>query len=148
MSDTTRDDELAIRALIERYADAVNRRDDADWAALWTGDGVWEVFGTAIEGRDAVVAAWSGAMQTFSFVFHVVHSAVIDVAGEGARGRWTVSEQLVDAAGKPGILLALYHDEYRREAGVWKIARRRLEPLYQGPPDLSGPLPGAGGGTP
>jgi hypothetical protein len=54
-----------------------------------------------------------------------------------------VSEQLVNTQGQPGLLLALYHDEYRREAGAWKIARRRLQPLYQGPPDLSGPLPPA-----
>lgn len=140
MSDA-REDELAIRGLIERYADAVNRRDAADWADLWTGDGVWEVFGSEIAGRDAVVGAWSGAMKSFSFVFHVVHSAVIDVEGESARGRWTVSEQLIDSAGTPGVLLALYHDEYRRESGAWKIARRRLQPVYQGPPDLSGPLP-------
>lgn len=136
MADTLHD-ELAIRALIERYADAVNRRDAADFTALWTGDGVWEVFGTEIQGRDAVAGAWRGAMQGFAFVFHVAHSAVIDVRGDEASGRWSVSEQLVDAKGEPGILLALYHDTYRREDG-WKIARRRLEPLYQGPPDLTG----------
>lgn len=138
MSDSKLADELAIRGLIERYADSVNRRDATDWAALWTEDGVWEVFGTEIAGRDAVVGAWSGAMKTFSFVFHVAHSAVIEVEGDGARGRWTVSEQLIGADGTPGILLTLYHDEYRREAGEWKIARRRLQPMYQGPPDLSG----------
>jgi hypothetical protein len=33
--------------------------------------------------------------------------------------------------------------DYRREAGAWKIARRRLQPLYQGAADLSGPLPPA-----
>lgn len=133
--------ELAVRALIERYADAVNRRDVEDWGALWTEDGVWEVFGTPIRGRDAVVTAWSAAMQRFSFVFHLVHSAVIEVDGDAARGRWTISEQLVDANGAPAVLLALYHDEYRREAGEWRIARRRLEPKYQGPPDLSGARP-------
>lgn len=138
MSDSKREDELAIRGLIERYADAVNRRDAADWAALWTEDGVWEVFGTEITGRDAVVGAWSGAMQGFSFVFHLAHSAVIEVEGDTASGRWTVSEQLMDAAGTPSVLLALYHDRYRRESGEWKIERRRLQPMYQGPPDLSG----------
>ena len=143
MGDSHLQDELAIRGLIERYADSVNRRDAGDWADLWTADGVWEVFGTEIEGRDAVVGAWSAAMKGFSFVFHVVHSAVIEVEGDGARGRWTVSEQLVDAQGQPGMLLALYHDEYRREDGAWKILRRKLQPMYQGPPDLSGPLPGA-----
>jgi uncharacterized protein (TIGR02246 family) len=141
MAESTREDELAIRDLIERYADAVNRRDASDWGALWTHDGVWEVFGGAIAGRDAVVATWSGAMQGFPFVFHLAHSAVIEVAGDAARGRWTISEQLVDAAGRAQTLLALYHDEYRREPGGWRIARRRLEPKYQGPLDLSGPRP-------
>ena len=135
----TREDELAIRALIERYADAVNRRDADDWAGLWSEDGVWEMFGHRIAGRQAVVDAWQGAMRGFPFVFHVVHSAVIEVQGDHARGRWTVSEQLVDARGAPALLLALYHDEYRCESGAWRIAGRRLEPLYQGPPDLSAP---------
>lgn len=143
MSDGTREDELAIRALIERYADAVNRRYAEDFSALWSDDGVWEVFGQRITGRDALVAAWTAAMRSFAFVFHVAHSAVIQVEGDGARGRWTISEQLVDLRGAPGLLLALYHDEYRRESGAWRIAERRLQPLYQGPPDLSGPLPDA-----
>lgn len=143
MGADVRADELAIRGLIERYADAVNRGDAADWAALWSDDGVWELFGRRIAGRQAVASAFEGAMGGFAFVFHLVHSAVIDVDGDAARGRWTISEQLVDASGRPGMLLALYHDEYRRDRGEWRIARRRLEPLYQGPPDLSGPLPDA-----
>ncbi len=143
MSATHLHDELSVRALIERYADSVNRRDARDWAALWTEDGVWELFGGEIAGREAVVAAWRAAMEGIPFVFHVPHSAVIEVDGDRATGRWTVSEQLVDAQGQPAVLLALYHDEYRREAGAWKIARRRLQPLYQGPADLSGPRPPA-----
>jgi hypothetical protein len=63
---------------------------------------------------------------------------VIETEGDAASGRWTVSERLVDAKGRAALLLALYHDTYRREAGGWRIARRRLEPLYQGPLDLSG----------
>lgn len=142
MVDAASQDERAIRALIERYADAVNRRAAADWAALWSADGVWQVFGTAIRGREAVVAAWSGAMARFRLVFHVAHGAVIEVDGDGARGRWTISEQLVDGEGRASLLLALYHDAYRREDGAWRIVERRLEPLYQGPPDLSaGPGP-------
>ena len=49
----------------------------------------------------------------------------------------------MDAKGEPGILLALYHDSYRREDGAWKIERRRLQPMYQGPPDLSADPVGA-----
>jgi uncharacterized protein (TIGR02246 family) len=141
MADFVRENELAIRELVERYADAVNRRDAADWAALWTADGVWEVFGAPIAGREAVVNAWRQAMNGFPFVFHLVHPAVIEVVGNSAREGWTISEQLVDTNGRPVLLLALYHDDYRRESGAWRIARWRLEPKYQGPPDLAGPRP-------
>jgi ketosteroid isomerase-like protein len=131
-------DERAIERLLARYADAVNRRDAETWASLWTEDGVWQAFGTAFEGRDRVVATWKGAMQGFRFVFHVVHSGLIEVRGDEAHGRWSISEQLQTAAGEPAILLALYHDDYRREPDGWRFARRELEVRYQGPPDLSG----------
>ena len=148
MADAVREDEQAIRALVERYADAVNRRDAGDWSALWAEDGVWEAFGRRIAGRDAVVAAWTAAMGAFDLVFHVAHGAVIDVLGDQARARWTVSERLRDTAGRPGLLLALYHDQYRREAGAWRFTHRRLQPIYQGPQDLSGPLPNPSPGEP
>jgi len=137
-SEASYSDEHAIHALVARYADAVNRRDADDWAALWTEDGVWEIFGQAISGCDAVVKVWTTAMQGFRFVFHVVHSSVIEVDGDTATARFTVSEQLQSANGEPGLMLALYHDRFRRESGAWRIAHRKLQVLYQGPPDLSG----------
>ena len=139
-------DEHAIHALVARYADAVNRRDASAWAALWTEDGVWEAFGRTLEGRDAVTQAWSAVLQGLRLIFHVVHSGVIEVDGDTARARFTVSEQLQTAGGQPALLLGLYHDRFRRESGEWRITRRRLQVLYQGPPDLSAqpvPLPPA-----
>jgi hypothetical protein len=35
-------------------------------------------------------------------------------------------------------MIALYHDVYRRTPEGWRFASRRLEVVYQGPPDLSG----------
>jgi ketosteroid isomerase-like protein len=135
---TKLEDERAIEALIARYADAVNRRAAEDWEALWTRDGVWSAFGQSFEGRDAVVGTWKAAMQGFRLVFHVIHSGVIELDGDNAHGRWSISEQLQSTNGTPGTLLALYHDDYRREREGWRFARRELEVLYQGPPDLSG----------
>jgi len=131
-------DERAIEALVARYADAVNRRDADDWSALWSPDGVWLAFGRRVEGRDAVVAAWSAAMRGFRLVFHALHGGVIELAGDDARGRFAVSEQLQSADGSPALLLALYRDAYRREPQGWRFACRELEVLYHGPPDLSG----------
>ncbi len=137
---STQEDEQALRDLVHAYADAVNRRDVDAWRELWTEDGVWEAFGSVFEGRDQVVATWQGAMQGFALVFHVSHHGQLDVDGDRATGRWTVSEQLKGQDGTPGLLLALYHDEYRREDGRWRFARRRLDARYHGPPDLSGAL--------
>ena len=131
-------DERAIERLIARYADAVNRRDAKDWAALWTEDGVWKAFGHDFVGREQVLATWQGAMKSFRFVFHVIHSGVVEVQGDVAHGRWTISEQLQTASGDAAVLLALYHDDYRREPDGWRFARRELDVRYQGPPDLSG----------
>lgn len=141
MSNSHLADEHAIEALVARYADAVNRRDADDWAALWCADGVWRAFGRSFEGRDAVVATWQAAMQGFRLVFHVIHSGVIEVGNDAARGRFCISEQLQTTDGTPGLLLALYHDDYRREPGGWRFARRELEVLYQGPPDLTAEPP-------
>lgn len=131
-------DERAIEALLARYADAVNRRDADAWSGLWSADGVWLAFGRRFEGREAVVASWSAAMRGFRLVFHTVHAGVIELAGDEASGRFAVSEQLQSSDGTPALLLALYHDAYRREAPGWRFARRELEVLYHGPPDLSG----------
>ena len=131
------EDELAIRSLVARYADAVNRGDAHAWGENWAEDGVWEIFGNPIQGRDAVVAAWSGAMAGFEFVVHLVHSGLVEVGDGSATGRWVLSELGRTTSGERMLLAALYHDAYRREPAGWRFASRRLEVLYQGPPDLT-----------
>ena len=36
-------DEYAIRQLVEKYADAVNRVDKEDWASTWCEDSEWDL---------------------------------------------------------------------------------------------------------
>ena len=43
MSDQSREDELAIRSLLERYCEGVNQRDAAVWGSTWAEDAVWEL---------------------------------------------------------------------------------------------------------
>ena len=129
-------DELEIRSLVARYADAVNTRDEAAWAATWAADGVWELMGRAFEGRDAVVATWRGAMSTFEFVFQQVHSGFVELDGDAATGRWAMTELGRTAAGEPTLLLARYADEYVRGSEGWRFARRALSVVYHGAPTL------------
>lgn len=130
---------VEIRQLVERYADAVQRIDADDWADCWAPDGVWDLGGRAIEGRDAVVGFWKQVMPTFPFVVQVVHSGVItSVDGDRATGRWYLSEYMHRADGAAAHGIGCYRDEYVRIGGEWKFARRRYDLLYSGPPDLSG----------
>ena len=56
-------DELAIRDLISRYADAVNRYDGSDWSATWAEDARWYFLDAVHEGRATILELWSSVMQ-------------------------------------------------------------------------------------
>jgi len=130
-------DELEIRSLVARYADAVNTSDEAAWGATWSSDGVWELMGHSFAGRDVVVTTWRGAMATFEFVFQEVHSGFIELDGDSAIGRWAMTEIGRTSAGDPMLMLARYEDDYVRAAEGWRFARRSLQVVYRGAPDLS-----------
>ena len=113
----------AIADLVHRYADAVVHRDEAQWAATWSDDATWELGrGRRVEGRDAIVALWSGAMDGFNAVVQNV-----------LNGTTELDEQA-------GILLAYYDDTYVRTDSGWCFASRELIVQYAGPPDLSAPF--------
>ena len=142
MSDARIADELAIRNLVARYADAVAAKDRETWAATWAPDGEWNLMGRAAEGRESIVELWLKLIEGFSLVMQVATNGVIDVAGDRATGRWTVNEYGWTTAGGGVVTLGLYRDTYARVDGAWLFARRRFDLLYSGPPDLSGsPLP-------
>ena len=123
-----------LRELVERYADAVTDRDEAAWAATWTDDARWDLGGGEVVGRDAVVAAWRGAMARLDVVVQTVQHGVTSIDGDEATGRWTIQEVLRRAGNDaPELLLGRYHDTYRRQPDGWRIARRRLEVLLAAP---------------
>lgn len=149
-------DELAIRALVARYADAVNRVSAEDWGATWTAEGEWRLLGQVVRGREALVNFWQAAMGTFRWVFQLVHSGEVQfpaeaggaAAGQGgrARARWYLSEVGETGGGERVFTVGVYHDDLLLTPHGWRFAIRRFAPLYQGPPDLTGrnfPFPGA-----
>lgn len=143
MSDTTAD-ELAIRNLVARYADAVGRRDEKAWAETWTEDGEWHVLGQPAQGRDKVVALWNQLMGGLPFVVQLPSGGIIEIDGDHGRGRWYITEHGRMADGTGMMNIGHYRDDYRRVDGAWYFARRRFDALYMGPPDLSAeprPLP-------
>jgi hypothetical protein len=133
-------DDLAIRDLVHRYADAVVHRDVVRWSACWARAGRWDLGRVSAEGRDEIAALWRRAMGNMTAVVQLVHNGTVQATDDGDRasGRWYVDERFARTDGVVGILLAHYDDEYVRDAdGEWHFASRVLQIHYTGAPDLS-----------
>lgn len=126
-------DELEIRALVHRYADAASRRDAAGVANTFTVDGEWhaEALGRH-SGRDAMVSFFAAMLGDWNAFIQGLLSGLVamDAAdADRARGRWFVQETGQRGDGTNLSVAGVYHDEYARDAGRWRIARRRYDPL-------------------
>ena len=132
------EDELAIRDLIARYTDGVNRFDADTWAATWAEDGYWNLLGMETRGRDNIRQFWLGAMGTFKFALHQVGSGTLDIDGDTASGRWYLTEYTCDQEDNRGMVVGVYDDKYVKVDGSWYFSERRYQTLYMGPADLSG----------
>ncbi len=118
-----------IEELQYRYADAVCHDDATRWAECWTEDGVWDTGGGAVEGRAAVVAAWTATMAGLASVVHLVHQGTTIVHGNTGTGRWYITEHVRIDGSEPITVSAHYDDEYRKVDGRWCFSRRELHPL-------------------
>jgi uncharacterized protein (TIGR02246 family) len=144
MTDRNVADELALRELVARYADAVCRRDAAAWGATWAADGEWQIMGQTAQGRDEIVALWERFMAGIPQVIQIPHEGLIEIDGARASLRWYVTEQGKLADGSALVMTGIYLDECVKEDEVWLFAKRVFHSLYSGPPDLSAdfqPLP-------
>lgn len=132
------EDEIALRNLMARYADAVNRRDADAWIATWAPDGEWNLLGEPVAGRDNILALWQQMMDGFEFALLLPASCLFQVTGDTATGHWYLHEYSRDLEGARNMLLSRYDDSYVKQAGEWLFHRRSCHFMYQGPPDLGG----------
>ena len=126
-------DQLAIRALLERYCDGVNQRDAEIWGSTWAEDAVWELPHldmAGITGREEIVAAWLEAMKLFPFVNMMAHPGFIEVSGDRAVMRSYTSEVAVMQDGSEIAPRGEYEDECVRVNGEWKFSLRRFKVLH------------------
>ena len=127
-------DRLAIRELVDKYADAVCRRNADDWGSTWAEDSLWcvpEFPGLErVEGRDAIVTAWSAAMDTFTLNYMHQSPGEIIVSGTGGTGRIHNFEVGVDLEGNRSQHIGTYEDRYIKIDGQWLFAERLYTPRY------------------
>jgi hypothetical protein len=142
-------DELAIRALVARYADAVCRRDPAAWAATWAQDCRWDLGGGRVtSGRSETLNLYLTAVAKYDWVGQVVTTGRVEVDGDSATGWWYLIEFNQRAQGDGTLHLGHYDDEYVRTPDGWRFASRTMHMIYRGAMDRGTvvPLPPRGAG--
>lgn len=124
--------DTSLRQLVSRFSDAVNRGDADEFVSCWTEDGVWES-GKPATGRDEIRAHFSKVAASYSWLQQTSPNAVFEVdeaAGVGS-GRVSIQESFKSKKASAGTLYAVYHDRYKRVAGTWLFAERRLAVVHR-----------------
>jgi ketosteroid isomerase-like protein len=130
------EDRLAIRELLEAYADAVCVVDANAWGATWAEDSVWELpdypqIGQ-IAGKSNIVAAWIAAMAQYPGVIFISTPGSIVVTGDEAVVRSYTSEVFDDRTnGKTTRDRGRYDDIVIRQDGRWLFRKRRFKKLHR-----------------
>jgi len=132
-------DELEIRKLVARYADAVSHPNVDAWVDTWAADGRWLIGGQTAEGHDSLRTTWLTLMGFFERVVQLPQDGLLELAGDAGTGRWSMIEIGRNVNGDPVFTIGQYDDVYRRTAEGWKFAERSFGFSYTGPPDLTGP---------
>ena len=120
----TLEDRLAIRELNDRYSDAVLRADAKDWGALWAEDAHWNLMGQEVDGREAIVKMWTGAMGGLEAVSFVCATCATDTRGMTGTGRVQTHEIMLTKDGATRVIGGRYEDVYVRKGGGWLYKSR------------------------
>ena len=132
------EDEMALRNLMGRYSDAVNRVDADAWIATWAEDAVWNLLGNPVSGKDNILALWKQMMSSFEFALMLPSTCLFEVDGDTASGHWYLTEYTRDPEGAASTVLSRHTDTYTRKEGQWLFQSRDYSFIYNGPADLSG----------
>lgn len=131
-------DELAIRDVISRFTDAVNRNDPAALGALFTEDGVWVIPGMeTTTGQEAAAARIAQLRSAFVHLTQLLHSGHVDLDGDTATATWYLTEQASDGESSFAFT-GTYSDQLRHTDVGWRFVRREFAFLYRGRADLPG----------
>lgn len=125
------EDRIALRDLLDAYADAVCRNDADAWAATWADDGRWELPGFgAFSGKVEIVATWKAAMTEFpGIVFHA-WPGTMAIDGDQATMRSYTSETYA-RADRVHRDLGEYDDLCVKVGGRWYFTSRRFRSLHR-----------------
>lgn len=128
------EDRLAIRELLETYADAVTRVDADAWAATWAEDAEWSLpdypeLGTT-RGRAAIRAMWVEAMKGYPGIMFEAWPGSIEVDGDRATMR-SYTAEVYDQNGQTHRDRGRYEDTLVKIDGQWLFASRSFRNIHR-----------------
>lgn len=124
-------DLLAIRALVDGYALAADRRDRTAFVALFAPDATL----TTYDVDDQVAGGYAGAaelatvidrLERYERTLHLVATHLAEVDGDEATGSATCEAHHRRADGRDRVLLIRYDDRYARRGPGWVIQGREV----------------------
>lgn len=131
------EDLVSVRDLVDRYADAVDRRDGVALRALFADGGVIRVEPDG--GR--VEEEWTGeavprmldVLAGYDRTFHHVGGCVFEQDGDAITGRsHCLAHHYERTASGPVdlVMMVRYHDRFVRTDEGWRILQRRVAPEW------------------
>lgn len=132
-------DRIEIRALMDRYAMAVDARDWHRYRGVFTADATIDYTDSGgPAGQLEEITAWlAGALQVFAGLQHNMTSHVAEVDGDTARSctYFLAFHTTADGSGEQVLAMGgFYRDRLARTPDGWRIAERvELGTWMQGP---------------
>lgn len=122
-------DRQALADLAARYAHAVDSRDFAVLAEVFTPDATLDTGRAVRVGIDEITEAMQGLLR-YEVTSHLVGQQLVEPVGTGATGvtYCTAHHLTVDGDHRTDRVMHIhYHDRFVRTPAGWRIASRRLD---------------------
>ena len=127
-------DRLAIRELLDRYADGVNQRDVEIWRSVWAEKSEWNLPVVpgyeSVKGKANIVAAWEASMKLYPFVNMMCSVGQMNFAGKRCLMRSYTAEVAEMADGAVIRPRGQYDDIVVKKKGKWLFKQRSFTPLH------------------
>jgi hypothetical protein len=133
------EDRLAINDLVVRYAILL---DDAQWDALgdlFMHNGIFASVNSTTTGREAIIENFKVKHAPFNATLHDPHGMVVDFIDENRAKGTVIGYAELGQRDLTLVTSIRYQDDYQRDEGVWRFAKRQVLSLYSMPlSDLAG----------
>ncbi len=126
-----------IKQLKSRYCHLVDAGNWDELETLWSEDAMCDYgFFGAYTGRAEIMNDFfrGQVASVSSFNAHMVHNPIIEVAGDCASACWYLTAHTTLRPHNQAVwVMGVYHDQYQRIGGDWKITSLKVDFKYFSP---------------